>query len=250
MTRETVIAESFQGVAQVHVRAYGNTAKRRFVGNVSAFTLKQVLDVQKQRDYTRRGGGTAKRLAIIQSVEAAMTWLNFTPENVELALAGDSAAVVGDTVADEVVKGYKDSTVRLAHPPKVITTVTNSAGTTTYDAGTHYEMTPSGLYFPVGSTIADAADLKVTYDFDDYVNVEAGTRTDRELEVLVEGYNEGQSGAPFVCECWRMSVPAADELALIGDKLGELKFSAECLKDASKGVDESAFYRVRQVTPT
>lgn len=249
MALETELGKSYLGIARVHARLFGSTGKFRFVGNVSALTPSHKLDVQKQRDYTRLGGGTAVRVARIESVELSMTWLTFSPENMALAVAGDAATVSAATITDEVIKGYKGATVQLEHPPASITTVKNSAGTTTYDEGDDYEMTASGVGFPPGSSITDAADLKVTYEHDDYVNVEAATQTNTELEMLVEGLNDADSGNAVLANLWRASLPAADELALISDKLGELKFSAELLKDPTKGSGVSAFYRIRQVTP-
>lgn len=255
MTIETEIGKAFLGVGRVHVRPYGSAGKFRFVGNVSEITPSHKLDVQKQKDYTRLGGGTATKVSRIDSVDLAMTWLSFSPENMEVAVAGDSAAVEGATITDEVIKGYVGATVPLAHPPMSITTVKNSAGSTTYDPYDpetdtgDYEMSAAGLRFPDVTSIVDAADLEITYVHDDYVKIEAATRTDREVEIMVEGLNEAQAGNPVVGNYWRVNVPAANELATLGDKLGEMKFAAECLKDSTKGSGVSAFYRLRQVTP-
>lgn len=255
MTTENEIGQPFQGVARVHVRAYGSTGKWRFIGNVGELTPSHEVDVQKVQDYTRPGGGTATRFSRVKAVNLALKMLTFSPENIELAIAGDQALVAAATITAEVIKGYKGTTVPLLHPPESITAVTNSGATTTYDPVDpdtglgDYEISAGGLRFPEGSAIVEAADLKVTYDHDDYVNFEAATKTERELEMFAEGQNEAQGNAPWTGNFWRVSVPAADQLALIGDKLAELPFKCECLKDATKGVGLSAFYRQRTVTP-
>lgn len=241
------IVKSYIGVGKVHARVFGTTGKFRHVGNVSVLNLKHTLDSQKQRDYTRSGGGTAVRVDRVEAIEAEMTWLTFTKENWALATAGIAVDVALASILDEVINGYKGATVPLAHPPSAITAVTNSAGTTTYAAGTDYEMTAGGLYFPDASTIVEAADLKVDYDHPAYTRLEGAMGASSELELWYEGLNEADSDKPMLVNLWRMSVPSAEEIALIGLTLGEMKFGGELLKDASKGVGVSAFYRALMV---
>lgn len=241
------IVKSYIGVGKVHARVAGTLGKFRHVGNVSVLNLKQTLDSQKQRDYTRSGGGTAVRVDRIESIEVAMTWLTFTKENWALATAGIATDVVAGSVVDEAIKGYKGATVPLAHPPSAITALTNAAGTTTYAAGTDYEMTAGGLYFPDASTIVEAADLKADYDYGAYTRLEGAMGVSSELELWYEGLNEADSDKPVLVNLWRISVPSAEEIALIGVTLGEMKFAGELLKDASKGVGVSAFYRALMV---
>lgn len=242
------IVKSYIGVGRVHARPFGSTGKFRHVGNVEALNLKQTLDTQKQRDYTRTGGGTAVRVDRIESVEAAMTWLTFSAENWALACAGEAHEVAaGSVTVAEVVKGYKGATVRLAHPPSNIDLVTNVGGTTTYVAGTDYVMSAGGLEFPDTSTITEAADLKVTYDYAAYTRIEGAVSSGVELELWFEGLNEADADAPVLVDLWRVSMPAAEEVALIGTELGQMQFASELLKDGSKGTGASAFYRVRLV---
>lgn len=238
---------SFLGVGKVSARPYGSIIGFRDVGNVSVVDVAQQLDVKKQRDYQRVGGGTASQVERLESINAAMTWLSFSPENMALACAGSLADHVAATVSTEVVKGYKGKTVRLAHPPATITTVTNVGATITYVAGTHYERTAAGLYFPDLSTIVEAADLEVTYTHLDYSRIEAAMQTSTDLEVMVEGLNEADSAKPVILDIWRLHVSAAEKLAMIGDDFASQVYNAELLKDPTKGSLVSAFYRVRAV---
>lgn len=242
------IIKSYIGVGRVHARPFGSTGKFRHVGNVSGLPLKHKVDVQRQADFTRSGGGTAVRVERIQQIECGMTWLTFSPENWAIAMAGVAATVALGSVVDEVIKGYKGTTVPLAHPPSVITEVTNAAATVTYAAGTDYELSGAGLYFPDGSTIVEAADLKVSYDHGAYTRLEAAMGTATELELLFEGLNEADSDKAVIVNLWRVSLPSAEELQLIGEKLGEMKFAGELLKDPTKGTGVSAYYRALLAT--
>lgn len=238
------IIKSYIGVGKVHARPYGTTGKFRHVGNVSGLPIKHSVDVQRQPDFTRSGGGTAVRVERIEQIECAMTWLTFSPENWAIALAGVAATVPLASITDEVIKGFKGATMPLAHPPSAITAVTNSAATTTYAAGTDYVMSGAGLYFPDGSTIVDDGALKVDYDHAAYTRLEAAMGAATELELLFEGLNEADSDKPVIVNLWRVSVPSAEEVQLIGTTLGEMKFGAELLKDPAKGTGVSAYYRV------
>lgn len=242
MTTDT--QRSYIGVGKVLARVFGSTGRWRHVGNVSKLDLSHKLDTKRQRDHTRAGGGTLVKVSRIDQVELGMTWLSFSPENYALALAGTLAAVPLGTTAAEVVKGYKGSTLPLAHPPSVITTVKDSATSLiTYVAGTDYEMSPSGLYIPDSSSIVDAADLLVAYAHAAYSRVEAAMGTSSLLELLFEGLNEADSNKAAIVNIWKADVPSADQVALIGDDLGKFDFKAECLKDSTKGAGVSAFYR-------
>lgn len=309
------VNQAYIGLGKLHVRPYGSTGAFRFVGNCDLLNLTQTLDTQRQRDYTRAGGGTLKKVSRLTSMDAAIRMLSFNSANMALALAGDSTTVTAATASAEAAKGYKDATTRLAHPPLAITTVAGPAasftgsisGTTltvtavasgtvaigqtisgggtsggtlvtglgtgtggagtytvnnsqvvasttltgtgpTYVAGTDYEMSPGGLYIPATSTMLDGAGLAVTYTYPEYSRVEAGTKTATIMEAFFEGLNEAESNAAMLIDIWRLSLPPADQLALIGDQMGELNFQCEILKDGTKGVGVSAYFRARKVS--
>jgi hypothetical protein len=246
----TYETKSYIGVGKVFVRAYGTTGMRRHVGNVSRLDLTHALDTQRQRDYTQSGGGTEIRIDRLESVEAAMTWLTFSKENWAIATQGTATAVVSGTVGTpgETVKLHKGGLAVLTHPPTAITSVTDNSGTTTYDVGDDYEMTAGGLFIPSSSGITDAADHKVIYTYGAYTRIEGAMGTSQELEVFFEGLNEADSDKPMLVDLWRMSMPAAETISLIGAELGEMSFASELLKDSNKGSGVSSFYRARMVT--
>lgn len=125
------INQSYVGIGKFHVRLAGTTGPFRHVGNCSKLTFKQKLNEMRQKDYTRAGGGTLKKVSRIDQVEADITMLSFNSANLALALAGTATAVLAGTVAGEVVKGYKGSMVRLANPPAAITTVIGAGAVVT-----------------------------------------------------------------------------------------------------------------------
>ena len=87
--------------------------------------------------------------------------------------------------------------------------------------------------------------MKVSYAYGAHDRIEAATGTSSILEVLFEGLNDAEGDVPAITDIWRMQLPSAAELDLISDNLGELKFTAELLKDSTKGAALSAFYRIQ-----
>lgn len=240
-----VVTKGYIGVGRVWVRAFGSTGARRHVGNVSALTLRHNIEAQRMPDYTRPGGGTAVKLERIDTVEASMTWLNFSPENWAIATAGTVTDVALGAAVVENHTAYKGSVAALANLPGTITSVTTNPPGTTYTAGTDYEKSAGGIYIPTTSTIPDAGPIIVTYSHVAQKRVEGSMGTSTVLEVLFEGLNDADSQKPTVVDLWRMSVPPAAELSLIGLEFGEMAIEAELLADTSKGSSVSAFYRAR-----
>lgn len=120
-TAQTLL--SFHGVGKVHVRNAGSSDIWRWVGNVSAAMIKQMLDQQTQENFYRSGGGTQFKLSRIKQVMLELTFLNFNTPNLVLAAVGASSSVVSGTVANELAVAAPGSVVRLASPPSAITTV-------------------------------------------------------------------------------------------------------------------------------
>ncbi len=305
---------SYWGVGKVHARPAGTTGARRHIGNVSNLSIEHVLDIKREKDYTRLGGGTLRRMERIEQVNASMTWMSFAPENLALATAGSMTPVTGGTATNETVIGYKGSMVRTAFPPTAITTLTGAgavvtgaiSGTTltvsavtsgvlqvgqtisgsgvtvgttitalgtgtggagtytvsatqtvssttitatgpTYTAGTDYEISPGGFWVFDGSAIADAQSLRVTYTYGTHSRIEAAITTSTLLEMVFEGLNEADSGKAVIVDLWRVSLPSAEEIALLAEDPGELSFAAELLKDTTKGVGLSSFYRAQML---
>jgi hypothetical protein len=242
-----VVTKGYIGVGRVWVRAYGSTGARRHVGNVSSLTLRHNIEAQRMPEYTRPGGGTAVKLERIDTVESSMTWLNFSPENWAIATAGTVTDVALSASTVENVTGHKGSVTTLAKLPSTITTVTSDPAGTTFQTPRDYEKSAAGIYIPTTSTITDGQALIVTYANIAQKRVEGSMGTSTVLEVLFEGLNDADTQKPVVVDIWRMSVPPAAELSLIGLEFGEMAIAAELLADTSKGSSVSAFYRARMI---
>lgn len=236
------IQKAYIGVGKMLARRYGVVERMRHVGNVSKAEVSHKLDTKKQRDYTRPGGGTLARIDRIDSVDLALTFLSFSAENFALAVSGEATTVATGAVAAENIVGYKGTTVPLVHPPSAVASVGALV------AGTDYEMSPSGIYFPETSAVVDGAVLAVSYTRAAHSRIEAAMNAGVELELFFEGLNEADTNKAVLFQAHRVLVPAADVISFIGDDFGQQDYKAECLKDATKGAGVSAFYRVMNRT--
>jgi hypothetical protein len=107
---------SYIGSGKVYLRTVGSGAPLRFVGNVSALSFSISEDVKELKDYTKPGGGTYNEVRRVQSVEASMTLHDLSPENLAVALFGNSSAISAGAVTDEEHALYRGGLVKLDAP--------------------------------------------------------------------------------------------------------------------------------------
>jgi len=155
------------------------------------------------------------------------------------------AGVTGGTTITALGTGTGGAGTYTVSVSQTVASTTVTAVGPTYAAGTDYELSPGGINILDTTAIVDATTLTVSYSYAAHDRLEAGTSTSSIMECTFEGLNEAESGSPFIVDIWRLQVPPASELALIGAQLGELKFAAEVLKDSTKGAGLSAYYRAQ-----
>ncbi len=243
MAIETVY-KPYLGAGQVYARAEGVAAALAPIGNVSELKLAIDEESKELTDYTHGGGGTYAEVKRVKGVTVTATLHDLNKTNLARALYGDNASVIGGTVTDEAKIAYQGGLIRLAHPSPTSVVVTNDAGTTTYVAGTDYEVRQEGVFI-LGGAIADGTPVKIDYAYAGYDVVQALTKSGLVLEMSFGGVNEADSGKPVVVDLFRVSLGAAKEISLIGDDFASLQLEGKLLVDASKtGAGISRFLKV------
>jgi len=236
----------YLGVGKLYARIAGAAAGLMDIGDVSKLDLAVKEDKKKQMDSSKIGGGVRVTASRITEVTLGMTLNDLNKTNVARAVFGSEAAVAGATVADEAVTAYKSALAPLAHINPTAVTVTNDAATTTYAAGTDYEVRPGGIYILSTGAITDGQALKVDYTHAAYDKVEAMTTGAITLELHFEGLNEANSGKPVIVDIYRAQLSPTKALSLLGDKFADLAVDAEVLIDSSKvGEGISKYFRVK-----
>lgn len=241
-----VIYYPYLGSGKIYARVAGAAAGLVELGNASKLELSVKEDKQKLKDFSKAGGGTYSSVSRIDEVTVQMTLSDLNKTNVSRAVFGTESAIASGSVVDEAVTAYKAAITPIAHPNPTAVVVKNSAGSTTYVAGTDYEVRAGGIYIIDTGAITDAQALKVSYSYAAYNKVEAMTQGAIVLELHFEGLNEANSGKPVILDIYRAQLSPTKALSLLGDKFADLEVEAEVLKDGTKsGIGISQYFRVK-----
>lgn len=172
---------SYMGSGKVSMREVGSAAPLREVGNCSALTLNVSENSIKLADHTQPGGGTYNEVRRIESVEAALTMHDLSPENLALALYGSVSQIsTTPVVAEALGAGYKGGLMKFAKPPSsAVAPVIEAAATTSARSnadpvtlneylvpaapnGFYYKVTTAGTTDAAPPTFPTTAGLTVT----------------------------------------------------------------------------------------
>jgi hypothetical protein len=237
---------SYLGVGKIHLKNLDESnAGFVEIGNCSKFNLSVDSEVKRQKDYTTVGGGTVARVDRINSVGINITMNSLSAENIAKAVNGTATSVSAGTVSEtaEQITAVLDTLVPLAHLNPSSVVVKDSAGTTTYTAGTDYTVSDDGIIPLSTGTITAGATLKVTYSYAAYNSIQALLESAKNYEVLYVGKNE-YTGKEVRVRVWKGRFGPGKELAFLGDDWAELAIEGEALKDTSKGTGTSAYFEV------
>lgn len=240
--------KSYIGSGQIYIREYGASAPFVDIGNCSALTVSPQEDTKTLADSTTPGGATRNEVRRLTGVEVSYTFTDFSSANFERGFRGTSSSTAAGTVTDEAVVGYKGGWVPLAKLASSVTMVKNTAGSTTYTAGTDYIVQDGGLYIPSTSTITDpvagAANLKVTYANVKSTTVEALVNSAKQYEMIFVGLNEADSGKRVRVRMHKVSAGVIQQMAVIGQDYGNGEVGGKLLSDTSKGVGLSKYLQI------
>lgn len=234
---------SYIGVGRIYMRDRNGTGGLVPIGNVSALNFAVAEEAKELPDFTAAGGGTRNEVRRITGVETKITLHDLSPGNLALALYGDSSVVAEGSATSEGATVKLGALVKLAHVAPSAVVVKDETDTTTYTAGTDYEVRPAGIWFPETSSIADAAVVHVTYTYPGQDVVQALTQAAGEYEMLFDGVNEARSGKASVVNVHRIRFGAASGLDLIGDDYAGLELTGKLLSDDTQGAGLSRFFQ-------
>ncbi len=234
---------SYIGVGPIFLRKRSGTGGLIPIGNASALNFAVEEDVKALPDHTEAGGGTRNEVRRIKSVGIKVKVHDLSPDNISLAVYGDSTAVAAGTVTDEAITAKLGALVPLSHTAPSSAVVQDETDTTTYVEGTDYEVRSSGLWFPGDSNISDDQLLHVDFTYPGQDVVEALTQSAEEYEMLFEGLNEARSGKAAVVRSHRNKFGPTKSLDLIGDDFAGLELEGTVLSDSSQPVGLSRFFK-------
>ncbi len=239
---------SYIGKGSFYARVKGAAEGMLPLGNISAASVKVAEDKKELLDYQSAGGGQANALRRIQTVELGLTLRDFSGDNIAKALFGSASVVTAGTGVTETVTGYEEALVPLGKTGITNLVVKDVTDTTTYVAGTDYDLVRSGLWVYAAGAITDGAVLHLTYNHPAQNVVQALVNAGLEYEVFLDGLNEAQSGKAVAINFHRLRFGPVADWGLIGDDYGEIALTGDLLKDTTiTGAGLSQYMKVAYV---
>lgn len=247
---------SYIGGGTIYVRRRpdgGTTYPAYPLGNADSFSFAIGEDKKTQRNFQTPGGGNIASQSAITDVTATINALSVQPATVALALRSLITTHTGAAQTDEVHKVFKEAFEPLNFMPDTTQAITvkNTAGTTTYIAGTDYVVERMGIRIPEGSAITSAdtgnagVQVKVTYTSKTNYKQAAISQSAIEYEVMFNGFNDADDGKAVFVQCHRVKFSPTQALELISEDFAGLPMNFEILADSTKtGVGQSQYFEV------
>jgi len=112
--------------------------------------------------------------------------------------------------------------------------------------GTDFDVRPEGIMIR-GGGIPSGCAISAAYSHGAYIAVEGLVTAQQTYEMAFGGLNEANAGSPCLLDVWRCKFGAAKKRGFIGDDFQAVELSGRVLKDTSKGVGKSAYFREQVV---
>lgn len=242
---------SFIGRGPVLFKLRGATGGYTAIGNCSNLEVSFEEESVDVRDYVSAGGGLANSLKTVSNVTGSVTMIDFSAQNLALALRGTATEELAGPVTAEAhtTNGIAGEFIKFDYLRDTAqpVTVTGPSGTPTYVEGTDYVLQNNGITLLAGTSIDDSG-VEIDYTKAASEIMNALTVSGQEYELLFNGVNEGQGGKLFSVQMHRVKFSPAQGLSFIADEFGEISVGFELLSDDTKsGEGISKFMEVRQI---
>ena len=214
----------------------------RPVGNVNEFTLNPT-----QQFYEHVENETGKQFIDLRIQNRTMANISISfesmiKENLRDLLKATLSTVTGAAVtAEEHTAGGPGTAIRLANL-NVTTWTSLTDGTTPYERGTDYIITPPSniVYFPTGSTIAADDVVEANYTAGNSTIVNAFKGTEQDYYMLFDGIDK-VSNERFTLELFKVSIDPATGIQLIGDEVIRTPVNAMVLYEAAADTTDAPY---------
>jgi len=240
---------SFIGVGVVYLEVIGSGTGLLNIGNVSQLEYAFDEEKQEQRNFMTPGGGNANVISSISSFTGSMTLVDYTPENLALALRGSVTAVTAGEVTDEVHNsaGTDGELIPFDFPAdhsESITVKTAADAALTLD--TDYTISSTGIVV-IGDGSIDNTGVKITYTKSVGAIVEALVESGQEFKLHFDGLNDAQSGKPVAVINHRVKISPTSGLGFLGSEFAEIPIAFDVVSDSSvTGTGLSKYMKIVQ----
>lgn len=230
----------FSGQGRVYVGARdanGNPQAMRWLGNVPE--LKVSLNVETIEHKESYSGQRLTDLQLIKGKDGEFSCAveDFSIENLELTLYGQTSAVSSGTVTSEALPSgaVAGGIYLLAHQFVSSVTVRDSATTpATLTEGTHYRVHAEQGAIELLNVTGFTQPFRVDYSHGAARSLAMFKSGQPEVWLRFDGLNTADSNRRVIVDLYRVALNPSKDFSLIGDELQKFELSGRVLADVTK----------------
>lgn len=230
----------FSGQGRVYIGARdsnGNPQAMRWLGNVPE--LKVSLNVETIEHKESYSGQRLTDLSLIKGKDGEFSCAieNFSIENLELTLYGQTSSVTSGTVTNEALPtGAVAGGIYLLANQFVSSVVVkdSAASPATLTAGTHYKVHAEQGAIELLNITGFTQPFKVDYSYGAAKRLAMFKSAQPEVWLRFDGLNTADSNSRVIVDLYRVVLNPTKDLSLIGDDIQKFELSGRVLADTTK----------------
>jgi hypothetical protein len=230
----------FSGQGRVYIAnrdSNGNPLALRWLGNVPE--LKVSLNVETIEHTESYSGQRLTDLSLIKKKDGEFTCAieDFSIENLELTLYGQTSSVTAGTVTNEALPtGVVAGGIYLLANQFVSSVVVkdSAASPATLTAGTHYKVHAEQGAIEFLNVAGFTQPFKVDYSYGAAMRLAMFKSAKPEVWLRFDGLNTADGNKRVIVDLYRVVLNPTKDLSLIGDELQKFELSGKVLADTTK----------------
>jgi len=238
------MASGFIGSGTARVRPLGRTdfpaGVFQIPANMTTLQITPQAETLSRPSYMKESYGQALDSYVkLQPPQINITWDGIDNEVLTAVFAGllETVNDTAQTIIDEAVTAASGKWVKLAnrHLDPATVVITDSTGTTTYAAGTDYQVNAELglLYFEPGGAIADGVSVLVDYSTLAFTGnrIVGAKKAAVEMEILFDGRNEITQESVFV-HIYNAKIRPSEGFNFLSQEFVQAQFEGELITPA------------------
>jgi len=230
----------FSGQGRVYIGtrdSNGNPQAMRWLGNVPE--LKVSLNVETIEHKESYSGQRLTDLQLIKGKDGEFTCAveNFSIENLELTLYGQTSSVTAGTVTNEALPtgAVAGGIYLLANQFVSSVVIKDSAATpATLTEGTHYKVHAEQGAIEILNVGTFTQPFKVDYSYGAAKRLAMFKSAQPEVWLRFDGLNTADSNTRVIVDLYRVVLNPSKDFSLIGDDIQKFELSGRVLADTTK----------------
>jgi hypothetical protein len=230
----------FSGQGRVYIGqrdSNGNPLALRWLGNVPSLKIQLKTETMEHKEAYSGQRFTDLQLIKSKDGEFSATVEDFSLENLELTLYGQTSAVAAGTVTNEALPtgAVAGSLYLLANQFVSAVTVKDSGSTpATLVSGTDYKVHPEQGAIELLNVTGFTQPFKVDYSYGAAKRLAMFKTAQPEVWLRFDGLNTADSNKRVIVDLYRVVLDPTKDFSLVGDDIQKFELDGRVLADLSK----------------